>query len=107
MELRESVCRHFVCPGIGWWKDEKLAKWKNYFDQLADNEINLNNFIAAEMEREKLSLRNSEDWDRILVLIDHLVEEALSRMDEWDAAVPEQEAVVIKRRITYGIDWPL
>lgn len=107
VELRESVCRHFVCPGIGWWEEDNLAEWNNYFHHLADYEIALNNHIGAEMEKRGLSLRNPDDWDNIFTLIDELMQEALSRREAWGNHLPERESVWIKRRLTFGADWKL
>jgi hypothetical protein len=38
--LRESVCRHFVCPGIGWWEDARLQNWKEFFDRWETTRLN-------------------------------------------------------------------
>lgn len=107
MELRESVCRHFVCPGIGWWEDVKLKAWKEYFDKLADYEIALNNSIAAQMKEEALSLRNLADRERFLTRLESLIDYDLYDNIPIGEALPSSEKVQIKRTLNFGREWIL
>jgi len=107
MSLRESVCRHFVCPGIDWWNEERLSHWKEYFEQLADYEIKLNNTLALCLSKEGLSLRNPQDWDQAFKLIDDMINEALNQVESLGTDLPRQEAARIVRSLAFGSEWPL
>lgn len=107
MELRESVCRHFVCPGIAWWQEENLAHWKEYFDLLEEYEIQLNNSLAERLIQENLSLRNLEDWGPILLRLEDIMTEVLAREKPLGCHLPQQESARIVRPICYGPEWPL
>ncbi|MGE5422501.1 MAG: hypothetical protein ACM3QW_04495 [Ignavibacteriales bacterium] len=107
MELRESVCRHFVCPGIGWWEDENLAAWKEYFDQLADFEIALNNTLAAQLKTEGLSLRNPADRDRFLSRLESLMDYDLYNNVPLGENLPSEAEVRIRRSLSFGREWIL
>ena len=105
--IRESVCRHFVCPGIDWLSDCRLQTWKKFFDQLADYEIQLNNTISQIMQQENLSLRLKKQrplyFQRIKVHFDCLTENPPSFL----TSCPPYEEFWLKRQISYGKEWPL
>jgi len=107
MELRESVCRHFVCPGIAWDKESRLAHWKEYFDLLGNYEIDLNNYLAARISQENLSLRRQGDWKPIMALLETVMEQVLAEEEELGCHLPREEAVQIVRPICFGSEWPL
>lgn len=107
MELRESVCRHFVCPGIAWQKEDKLAPWKEYFELLGNYEIELNNFLAIRLSQEKLSLRQPGDWKSIFSLLETMMIEVLACKGELGSHLPQRESARIIRPICFGSEWPL
>ncbi|MGI6549972.1 MAG: hypothetical protein ACOX4Q_08035 [Syntrophomonadales bacterium] len=107
MELRESVCRHFVCPGIAWRQEDKLVHWKEYFDHLEEYEIQLNNYLALRLSQENLSLRNPGNWSSILSSLDSIMAEVLSKEDLPGSHLPKQESASIIRPVCYGSEWPL
>lgn len=105
--LRESVCRHFVCPGIAWEEEEKLRPWKDFFAQLADYEIELNNRLAALLQEKGLTLRDKKKRDQFLNELQTLFELETATLPDFFSQLPAREKVSIKRVITYGRDWPL
>ncbi|MGI6514348.1 MAG: hypothetical protein GX052_00515 [Syntrophomonadaceae bacterium] len=107
MELRESVCRHFVCPGISWDRESRLAHWKEYFGLLEDYEIDLNNYLAARISQENLSLRRPGDWDPILAVLETVMGQVLAEKEEPGCHLPRRETVQIVRPICFGSEWPL
>lgn len=107
MELRESVCRHFVCPGIAWRQEDELAHWREYFDHLEDYEIRLNNSLALRLDQEGLSLRNPGDWETIFARLETMMTEILAQEDELGSHLPRQESAQIRRPIRFGSEWPL
>ncbi len=107
MELRESVCRHFVCPGIAWWKEDTLIHWKEYFDLLADYEIQINSFLALSLDQKGLSLRNLEDWGKIFGHLEIMMTEISNQKEEPGGGMPRQESARIMRSICFGSEWPL
>lgn len=105
--LRESVCRHFVCPGIAWEKEPKLRPWKDFFARLTDYEIELNNRIAALLQEKGLTLRNEEKRGQFWNELQALFELETAVIPEFFSQLPAKETVSIKRAINYGRDWPL
>jgi len=107
MELRESVCRHFVCPGISWDKESRLAHWKEYFELLEDYETDLNNFLAACISQENLSLRRRSDWEAIFSVLELAMRRVLTEEKELGCHLPREEKAQIVRPICFGSEWPL
>jgi len=105
--LRESVCRHFVCPGIAWEKEPKLRPWKDFFARLTDYEIELNNRIAALLQEKGLTLRNEEKRGQFWNELQALFELETAVIPEFFSQLPAKETVSVKRAINYGRDWPL
>lgn len=74
---RESVCRHFICGGVGWNKRPEMRKWADFFEQLGDLEIAINNEWAERISASGLSLRNSKDRPAIYEKAASYLEELL------------------------------
>lgn len=106
-DLRESVCRHFVCPGIDWEKEPKLRPWKEFFARLSDYEIELNNRMADLLQEKGLTLRNEEKRGQFLHELEALFELETAVLPEFFSQLPAKATVSLKRAITYGKDWPL
>jgi hypothetical protein len=105
--LRESVCRHFVCPGIGWEQEEKLRSWKEFFDHLSDYEIELNNRIADRLREKGLTLRDEDKREQFFEEVLAIFEQETVTLPDFIYKQPAQEEVIITREINYGQDWPL
>lgn len=105
--LRESICRHFVCPGIGWEKEEKLAKWRNFLELLTNYEIELNNKIANKMKEKGLSLRNLDNLDIYFQEMMLLFQKETKILPSFFSEFPEKETFKLIRTLSYGEDWPL
>lgn len=106
-QLRESICRHFVCPDIGWEKSPFLYKWKDFFERLADYEIELNNSIASVLKSKGLSLRHSEQRKSA---INVMVEQLKSYTEELPAFLtnmPALETATVNCELRFGKDWTL
>lgn len=106
-QLRESVCRHFVCPDIGWEKEPGLQRWKLFFEQLADLEISINNRIGEAMAARDLSLRRPSDRPRALALMKQLVAEETRALPAFITELPAQESVIVSCELRYGREWTL
>lgn len=106
-ELRESICRHFVCPGIAWENEEKLSHWKDFYNQLSDYEIYLNNKIAARLQEKGLSLRQPAQRPQFFAHMLAFFEEEIAIPPAFLAACPAREEACITRTIEYGTAWPL
>ncbi|ADI02440.1 MAG TPA: hypothetical protein GXX39_10380 [Syntrophothermus lipocalidus] len=107
MMLRESVCRHFVCPGIGWWEEESLSHWKLFFDQLAEYEIAVNNRISGELKRRGLTLRVPELRPTFYRELMPLFKKETEAKPGFFSLCPDREKVVLRRRLSFGKDWCL
>ncbi|MEN6348550.1 MAG: hypothetical protein ABFD08_04005 [Syntrophomonas sp.] len=105
--VRESVCRHFVCPGIDWQHEDKLGSWKEFFNQLEDYEITVNNKIAAVLREMDLSLRREDQREEFFTQLLRLFEEETASLPEFMASCPKIEEATVTREIKFGQDWPL
>lgn len=106
-ELRESVCRHFVCPAIAWEKEDKLAHWKDFFATLSDYEIELNNRIAASLKEKDLSLRDEKRRAEFLAELLTLFKQETATQAPFLMKCPPLEKHSLYRELSYGTDWPL
>jgi hypothetical protein len=106
-ELRESICRHFVCPGIGWWEEESLKAWHDYFEHLSQYEIMLNNALAGMIDHQGLSLRNADDWEPIFTLLDSHLDKNLFLEVPFGHHLPRHEQVKLRRPLLLGKEWKL
>lgn len=104
---RESICRHFVCPGIGWWSEENMQNWWNFFDQLSTYEIQLNNRWSELLKEEGLSLRYAEQRETIFRKLGRLYEEEISNAPDFIRQMPDRESQTLHRTIRFGTDWQL
>jgi len=105
--LRESVCRHFVCPGIAWEKEEELLPWKDFFLRLSDYEIELNNRIAAKLKEKGLTLRDKGKRPQFWTELITLFEQETQNLPDFFNHLPAREEWIITRPVSYGKDWPL
>ncbi|MGI6453242.1 MAG: hypothetical protein ACOX0E_07260 [Syntrophomonadaceae bacterium] len=105
--LRESICRLFVCPGINWEQEPQLKHWKDFFDQLFEYEINLNNIIADSLSERNLSLRDSQRRGQFFSVLLELFKQETATPPAFFNTCRETEKYILKREIKYGVEWPL
>jgi hypothetical protein len=55
---RETICRHFVCPGIDWQQESTMQHWKKLFEELFEYEIELNNRLSYQLTGKGLTLKD-------------------------------------------------
>lgn len=106
-QQRESICRHFVCPGIGWEREPSLEHWKLFFNSLSDYEIALNNQLADILKERVLSLRNPCQRSAIFALLPHEFARLTQNPPIFLSSCPEREEATIVRPVHYGEEWPL
>lgn len=105
--LRESVCRHFVCLGIGWESEPELKHWREFFIRLTDLEIELNNRWAAELKARGLTLRDPSLRKPLLKELHRLYKRDLAKMPEFITAMPAQASYRLVRPLQYKQEWIL
>lgn len=106
-ELRETICRHFVCPGIAWEEEPKLKAWHEFFTRLFNYEVYLNNLIADELKAKNLSLRDESKRDLFFKEISNIFTKETKNLHDFITKYPRQEKFVIKRQIKLGSEWKL
>lgn len=106
-EQRESICRHFVCPGIGWENEKDLLDWKQFFIQLADYEIELNNRISELLKEKGLTLRNETNRRHFFDELLRIYDREIQVLPDFFAKCPSQERFILKRDINPQCEWPL
>lgn len=104
---RESVCRHFVCPGINWQQDPALESWQRFFEGLEDYEIALHARIAQRLEDEGLTLRNPGTRDKFFEVLRDIYAEETRVLPEFIAKQARDQEVLLLRPLSYGEEWEL
>lgn len=105
--LRESVCRIFVCPGVGWWEEPKLKPWENFFEQLSAYEIGVNQTLSAKLLEKGLNLRRTELREQFFTELIPLYKQEITKHPDFFSNVPKVETIQIKRPIFYKKGWIL
>ncbi len=104
---RESICRHFVCPGIAWEDEASMQHWKAFFNQLSDYEIELNNKIATALKAQGLTLRNSAQRQLFFAELLSIFERETRHLPKFLLSCKPAERFAIKRKIYFKQEWPL
>jgi hypothetical protein len=104
-ELRESVCRFYVCTGCNLWEEEGVEGWKEFFDRLETYEAEINQAISQELEAQGLNLKSdpAKFIQRALLLF----KEKWDLVPEWCREYPQQQRFILKRPISRGKEWKL
>ena len=105
--MRESVCRHFVCPGITWEQDEKFRHWQYFFSRLSDYEIELNNKISEQLKSEGLSLRDRENHPFFFKRLLEIFDKETAVIPDFIDKLGKEESLSLVCEIKYGEDWIL
>ncbi|HWP97211.1 MAG TPA: hypothetical protein VN426_10230 [Syntrophomonadaceae bacterium] len=106
-ELRESICRHFVCPGINWEVEPHLQHWRLFFEKLGEYEISLNNQMAEIFKERGLSLRDPLQRRELLGHLPGVFHDLTVNSTGFLASCPILEEAVIRRPLVYGKEWRL
>jgi len=104
---RESICRHFVCSGIGWWEEESIQDWRIFFDKLTDYEIEINNHWAELLKEQGLTLREPAQRERIFMELGKMYQEETSKAADFINSMPAKECRTLNRTLRFGSDWQL
>ena len=104
---RESICRHFVCPGIGWWLEDSMQDWWNFFDELSSYEIQLNNRWSDILKEQGLTLREPRQRGQIFNGLGKLYQEELTRLPDFIQLMPAKDGKTLQRTIRFGSEWQL
>ena len=104
-DLRESVCRFYVCSGCDIWQAEGVAVWKQFCDRLESYEAEINQSICAELAARSLDLKvDPAEFIKQAALV---FKEKWDFMPEWCREYPAEERFVLSRPITPGKEWKL
>lgn len=106
-ELRESICRHFVCPGIDWETESKCKNWRTFFRNLTEYEIALNNKLSSNLTQKGLNLREKQKRPLFFKELIHLYDKETNILPSFFFKCPSVEEFTLIRPIKYGSDWPL
>lgn len=105
--LRESICRHFVCSGIGWQEEDSMQDWRDFFDKLTDYEIEVNNHWAEILKEKGLTLRDPSLRERFFDELSNLYEEGFKNLPDFVTTMPERDTRSLTRPLKFGPDWIL
>lgn len=104
---RESVCRHFVCPGIGWQQEESLQSWRKFFELLEDYEIGLNQRIAERIAKCGWTLRNADTRSEYFEVLKEIYQQESCELPETIRTQVRDEECCLIISLSYGEDWEL
>lgn len=104
---RETICRHFVCPGIDWQREPDLQHWNRFFNNLFDYEIEINNRITNELTARGLTLRKPSLHDQFKLELLRLYDIELHNLPDFFNECPPVETFKVKRVISWGHNWSL
>lgn len=102
-DLRESVCRFYICPGCRIWEEEKVEIWKKFFTKVEEYESKINQEISLVMENRGLDLR-SNTMDFIKQASEYF-HERWSFNPDWCQEYPKGQVLIINRTLEYGKNW--
>lgn len=105
--LRESICRHFVCPGIGWWEEESMQDWRVFFEKLSNYEIELNNQWASILKEQGLTLRDPALRPQFFAELKKLYHHELNNLPDFIGLMPKKDSRSLTRSLSFGKDWIL
>lgn len=105
--MRESVCRHFVCSGIGWIEKNDMQDWREFFDKLTDYEITINNYWMSLLKDKGLSLRDPDLRPSFFAELINMYTKELNNPPDFMNSMPDSETRTLTRPISFGCDWPL
>ncbi len=105
--LRESICRHFVCSGIGWEAEENMQDWREFFDRLSNYEIQLNNEWASILKGQGLTLRDPPLRPQFFAELKKLYKKELNMLPDFISLMPEKDSRSLTRHLSFGADWIL
>jgi hypothetical protein len=104
-ELRESVCRFYVCPGCSIWEEEGVGIWKEFFDRLEAYEMEVNQALSKELKARGLDMKsNPVEYFKQLEVI---FKADWSFEPDWCRAYPREQKFILKRPMRYGKEWKL
>lgn len=104
-DLRESVCRFYVCSGCDIWQTEGVTAWKQFFDRLESYEAEINRSICADLAPRGLDLKvDPTEFIKQAALI---FKEKWDFMPQWCCEYPAKQRFVLSRPINPGKEWKL
>lgn len=105
--LRESICRHFVCAGIGWQDEISLQDWRDFFEKLSDYEIELNNQWTSILTEKGLNLRDPSLRPQFFAELKQLYLQELTEPPDFIRQMPAEDRRSLSRPLKFGVDWIL
>lgn len=104
VEYRESVCRHFICPGIRLWEEESLARWAEFFQEIEATEAEFNQRLRLRLQEAGVDLRSS--FPTALDILVREYRQVLAGIEaERFGKYPSREQIVLSREIVPGEKW--
>jgi hypothetical protein len=103
VKFRESVCRHFICPGIKIWEGNSLTKWQEFFQKVELTETEFNDYLRSMLKESGITLKTNfnKAVDLLVSKYMDLIEVEQQRFVKY----PSQEQVVIEREINLEEVW--
>ena len=98
--LRESVCRQFICPGVGWWDEPALSDWNDFFTELAEYEAACNQRLGTALTNAGLSLRHPENRTGFFQTLLPLYRETIAEYPAFFSTCPEKESITLNKDIS-------
>lgn len=105
-DLRESVCRQYICPGCRIWEEEDTSCWREFFDRLDACEKEINQEISAILGERGLSFKTGPQEfirEACRLYYQNWPEDPFA----WCRDYPSQQRYRITREMAWGKDWKI
>ncbi len=103
IEQREFVCRRYVCSGMQLWEQPGTARWKSFFDQLEEQEVQLNKALERELRVADSCLKADREY--FLEVLRTAYQKHFQPSYEWMQAVPGSETIEYEIDISDWKEW--
>ena len=104
-DLRESVCRVYICPGCLIWEEEGADVWKEFFNRLDAVEQEINRYLSAVLGEKGLNFKTAPR--------EFIREAAALYLEKWQGAFdwcqeyPREQRYKLVREVDWGKDWKI
>ena len=102
-ELREFICRKYVCSGMRLWEQAGVERWKEFFEELENREALLNKAIETELRAGGAWL--NKDRERFFGVLGLAYAKHFQPAGEWARDLPEVESFLFEVDVTDWNEW--
>jgi hypothetical protein len=104
-DLRESVCRVYLCPGCRIWEEAGADLWKEFFNRLDAVEQEINRHLSEVLGERGLNFKT--DRREFIREAAEIYREKWSGSFDWCEGYPREQRYKLVREVDWGKDWKI